>query len=139
METPPSFETTVDPKFRVLGNDGKNIPQTMDARAWAIAFVYAVQANPKIPSDEGCMIGWYANAIMAGYDAGKARAVKELATIADELKDKLAKSPPVFADYRKYQCETCKGEATLHLEGTNWYFCGPCLTKIESRERTSLA
>jgi hypothetical protein len=27
--------------------------------------------NPSIPKDEGTMIGWFANAIMAGYDKGK--------------------------------------------------------------------
>jgi len=33
-----------------------------------------IAAHPFIPRDEGCMIGWFANAIMAGYDTAQARA-----------------------------------------------------------------
>lgn len=42
--------------------------QSFDARDWAAAFVAHVQANPAIATDEGTMIGWFANAIMRGYD-----------------------------------------------------------------------
>jgi hypothetical protein len=41
-----------------------------DAQRWAQEFVRMVTANPAIPTDEGTMIGWFANAIMAGYDEG---------------------------------------------------------------------
>jgi len=41
-----------------------------DAKVWAEAFVLTVKHNPKIASDEETMIGWFANAIMAGYDLG---------------------------------------------------------------------
>lgn len=43
-------------------------PHTMDAAKWAAAFC---QRYPGI--DEGSMIGWFANAIMAGYDTAQAR------------------------------------------------------------------
>ena len=42
--------------------------QSFDATVWAKKFVEAVELNPSIATDEGCMIGWFANAIMRGYD-----------------------------------------------------------------------
>lgn len=41
-----------------------------DAQVWAKEFVELVSDHPLIPTDEGTMIGWFANAIMAGYDDG---------------------------------------------------------------------
>lgn len=54
-----------------LGNDGLPWPQTFDAQVWAKKFIRTVSANPEIASDEGTMIGWFANAIMIGYDRGR--------------------------------------------------------------------
>lgn len=45
------------------GHDGKPWPQTMDANAWATEFCKLNRA-----SDHGTMLGWFANAIMAGHD-----------------------------------------------------------------------
>ena len=129
---------TVDEKFRILGNDGKSVPKSIDARAWAIAFVYSARANPNISTDEGCMIGWFSNSIMAGYDAGKARAIQEIATISEAVTEALSKSPPTFSDYRKYQCEMCKGEATIYSKDRNWYFCNSCIEKIKTMGLESL-
>lgn len=42
-----------------------------DAMAWAKEFVKRVKENPSIATDEGCMIGWFSNAIMAGYDEAR--------------------------------------------------------------------
>jgi hypothetical protein len=41
-----------------------------NARVWANEFVGFVSNKPEIATDEGTMIGWFANAIMAGYDKG---------------------------------------------------------------------
>jgi hypothetical protein len=41
-----------------------------DAQTWAQEFARIVRLNPGIPTDEGTMIGWFANAIMSGYDEG---------------------------------------------------------------------
>lgn len=60
--------------WRDVGDDGKKIPHTMDARVWASEFIAAVEKNPGIPVDQGTMIGWFANAIMAGYDEANRRA-----------------------------------------------------------------
>lgn len=42
--------------------------QSFNAKDWAKAFVERVRKNPSIATDEGCMIGWFANAIMRGFD-----------------------------------------------------------------------
>jgi len=44
------------------------IPESFDAQVWAQEFVHLVEANPAIATDEGTMIGWFANALMRGYD-----------------------------------------------------------------------
>lgn len=44
-------------------------PHTMDAHVWAKKWMETIQEHPDIPTDEGTMIGWFANAIMAGWDA----------------------------------------------------------------------
>lgn len=58
-----------------------NLHDTTDATIWTKEWLQTIKANPGIPTDEGAMIGWFANAIMAGYDAGR-KAGEEL-TIDD--------------------------------------------------------
>lgn len=53
-----------------------NLHNTMDARIWAKEWLKCIKKYPSIPTDEGCMIGWFANAIMAGYD-GASRPFKK--------------------------------------------------------------
>ena len=48
-------------------------PHTMDAREWAKKWVEQIKLTPDIVRDEGTMIAWFANAIMAGYDTGQRR------------------------------------------------------------------
>ncbi len=43
---------------------------SFDARDWAQAFL---KINPNTGLDEGTMIGWFANALMRGYDERPAR------------------------------------------------------------------
>lgn len=52
-------------------------PHTMDAQLWAVKWKEAIAANPAIPNDEGTMIGWFANAIMAGYDTAQMRSLRQ--------------------------------------------------------------
>lgn len=47
-------------------------PHTMDAQVWTQKWMETIQEHPEIPNDEGAMIGWFANAIMAGYDLAMA-------------------------------------------------------------------
>ena len=48
--------------------DDNSFTLSFDAAQWAKAFVQHVWANKNIPYDEGCMVGWFANALMRGYD-----------------------------------------------------------------------
>jgi hypothetical protein len=41
-----------------------------DAQVWAQKFIETQRIAPDIATDEGTMIGWFANAIMSGWDAG---------------------------------------------------------------------
>ncbi len=45
-----------------------------DASIWAKEWAKVIKEHPEIPHDEGAMIGWFANAIMAGYDTAMRRA-----------------------------------------------------------------
>lgn len=43
-------------------------PHTIDARIWAKMWLKTIKDKPEIVNDEGTMLAWFANAIMAGYD-----------------------------------------------------------------------
>jgi len=45
-----------------------SFPEEVDARDWARAFVQRARSNPEFATDEANMVGWFANAIMRGYD-----------------------------------------------------------------------
>ena len=51
-------------------------PHTVDAKVWATEWMRRIQKNPAIATDKDCMLGWFANAIMAGYDTAQARGTK---------------------------------------------------------------
>jgi hypothetical protein len=44
------------------------IKESFDARVWAHEFVARVLLDPSIAADEDTMTGWFANALMRGYD-----------------------------------------------------------------------
>lgn len=48
-----------------------NLIGEFDAEVWANQWLEVIAENPTIPTDKGTMIGWFANAIMAGYDKGR--------------------------------------------------------------------
>ena len=48
-------------------------PHTMDAQVWARKWLEITADKPEVATDEGAMIGWFANAIMAGYDTAMLR------------------------------------------------------------------
>ena len=60
----------------VKGNDGLLWPNTMDAVAWARAFMLTKEVRPGIGDDEETMVGWFANAIMKGYDTAQDEAAE---------------------------------------------------------------
>ena len=68
----------------VTGQDSKPWPQTTDAHAWATEFCRLNSA-----SDHGTMLGWFANAIMIGYDNGCLRNLvytADLASLREAIK-----------------------------------------------------
>ena len=55
--------------------DDPNWPlPSFDARDWAKAFCEKAAANGHPGIDEGWMIGWFANALMRGFDEAQMRA-----------------------------------------------------------------
>lgn len=46
----------------------EDFAQSFDARDWAAAFVERSREDPAFAQDEGTMLGWFANALMRGYD-----------------------------------------------------------------------
>lgn len=64
-------------------------PHTMDAQVWTKEWLKTISSKPEIPNDEGMMISWFANAIMAGYDAAMSKMkdnVERLNKEKEELK-----------------------------------------------------
>lgn len=51
----------------------QKFPHTMDAKVWAEEFMKLVPLYSRAGLDEGDLIGWFANAIMAGYDMAQSR------------------------------------------------------------------
>lgn len=48
--------------------DETALPGTFNAEVWARIFVSMVKEKPQIATDEATMLGWFANALMRGYD-----------------------------------------------------------------------
>jgi hypothetical protein len=48
-----------------------NLHDTIDAVIWTDGWLKTISKFPGIPTDRDAMIGWFANSIMAGYDAGR--------------------------------------------------------------------
>ena len=69
-----------------LGDDGRTIPQTIDARAWAKDWLNTIADHPGIPTDEGTMVTWFANAIMAGYDEAQRRHRAKVDALAEQCR-----------------------------------------------------
>jgi hypothetical protein len=47
------------------------LANTMDAQVWVDEWMETIRTHPEIPYDPDTMLGWFANAIMAGYDQAK--------------------------------------------------------------------
>ncbi len=45
-----------------------NLSDTFDAQIWVQEWMKTIGKHPDIPTDEGTMVGWFASALMAGYD-----------------------------------------------------------------------
>lgn len=45
-----------------------DLTQEFDARIWSKEWLKTIKDHPNIPTDEDCMISWFSNALMAGFD-----------------------------------------------------------------------
>ncbi len=61
-----------------------NLHDTFDAVIWTQEWLKTIEKNPSIPTDEGAMIGWFANAIMAGYDHARHQVMEDLLSHVEE-------------------------------------------------------
>lgn len=73
-DAPDPAPKSVDEPEQIIGNDGKAFPLTFDAQAWAKAFNETLTVLGHPQHDEGWLIGWFANAIMRGFDEANWRA-----------------------------------------------------------------
>ena len=73
--------------------DVQHLTGSTDAMAWAEAFVAQVQRTPSIGADAGAMVGWFANAIEAGRNAGYAAMSPVVPELTAEVADKLRGRP----------------------------------------------
>lgn len=48
-----------------------NLTNTFDAKLWVDEWIETITKNPSIPTDKEAMLGWFANALMAGYNRAK--------------------------------------------------------------------
>lgn len=76
-----------------------------DAQVWTREWLKTVAEKPQIAVDEGTMIGWFANAIMAGYDMG--RATEQKRDIGEKLREIIfqaagAATLPLLEDHPNY-------------------------------------
>lgn len=51
--------------------DNDDFTGSFDARDWARAFIGTLQTHPTMATDEEAMLGWFADALMRGYDTGR--------------------------------------------------------------------
>lgn len=62
------LQTLDEDKAKEESKPVSKIPQSMDAVVWADEWLEIIKENPSIPTDRDTMIGWFANAIMCGWD-----------------------------------------------------------------------
>jgi hypothetical protein len=53
---------------RLIDEEAPDFQASFDARYWAKAFVTIAEKHPDVAIDEATMLGWFANALMRGFD-----------------------------------------------------------------------
>ena len=90
------------------------------AKVWAEEFVRSVKIKPEIATDEGTMLGWFANAIMAGYDKANQEKAGSIEVGVEEIKDTIVnnKITPELVEkhFPKGQCNERGNAIVLHAE-----------------------
>jgi hypothetical protein len=73
------MEEEMSEAFEPISN--KELQSTMDARIWAKEFIRIYEKNDRLGVDKELMTGWFANAIMVGFDFGQKGKEKHLADL----------------------------------------------------------
>lgn len=86
-------------------DDVNDLIGEIDARVWTKRWLQIISENPSIPTDEGTMIGWFSNVLMAGYDHG--RRSEQQRNIVDKLRQIVfeaagAATRPLLEDHPNY-------------------------------------
>lgn len=62
------------------------LPRSFDARDWASEWLEVIKNYPGVPTDEGTMVGWFANALMCGFDEANRRTNKKMEKMKFKVK-----------------------------------------------------
>ena len=108
---------------RLTGEPMKTNPNKLvgefDASKWAETFVATVAKKPSIATDQGTMLGWFANAIAAGYDHARNKPAPTpeawMAGITDDT--------PCFIRGCDYTDIDERGPICLRYDTTHYYAC----------------
>jgi hypothetical protein len=73
-------------------NKLSKLPQSFDARDWAAEWLEVIKNHTDIPTDEGTMISWFANALMSGYDEANRRNRKKIERMERKMKSLIAEN-----------------------------------------------
>jgi hypothetical protein len=61
--------------------------KSVDARVWSEKWMETIKKHPDIATDEGAMLGWFANAIMAGHDNASSHLLAERKEMLELLRE----------------------------------------------------
>lgn len=88
-----------------LDRRATDLVSEFDATVWTKVWLETIAEYPTIPTDEGTMLGWFANALMAGYDRGRSDEQKR--DIGEKLREIVyqaagAATRPLLEDHPTY-------------------------------------
>lgn len=58
--------------------DNNDLVGETNAQVWAKRWIEVIAEHPNIPTDEGTMIAWFANAIESGREQGRREAERKI-------------------------------------------------------------
>ena len=91
------------------------LPDCFDAQVWAKEWLKTIRDNPGIPQDEGTMIAWFANALMAGHDNARRKYDRPQEV---PVRDNIL---PLPQECRKAEANDCKKSSPM-LEASDIVF-----------------
>ncbi len=77
----------------------KSLVGEINATRWVNEWFKTIKKHPDIPHDEDTMLGWFANAIMAGYDEVDKKHEKRLQNLRDACKVQCANGNWNYSEY----------------------------------------